>query len=67
LVRAKRIIALKEAEHRPLMERHFPLWADRIEYWHVHDLDVSEADEALPEIERLVEALIEEIKDNGLS
>ncbi|NPV08323.1 MAG: low molecular weight phosphatase family protein [Anaerolineae bacterium] len=62
LMRAQRIIALKEDEHRPLMERHFPLWADRIQYWHVHDLDVSEADEALPQIERLVEELIEDLR-----
>ena len=67
LVRAERVIALKEDEHRPLMERHFPLWADRIEYWHVHDLDQSEAEDALPQIERQVEALIEELRASGVA
>jgi len=62
LARAERVIALKEDEHRPLMEQHFPLWADHIQYWHVHDLDQSEAEDALPEIERQVEALIEEMR-----
>lgn len=33
------IVAVKEAEHRPLLTRNFPTWAERVEYWHVHDLD----------------------------
>ncbi len=55
-----KIIALKEAEHRPMMAARFPAWSDRIEYWHVHDLDQATADQALTEIERLVRSLIEE-------
>ncbi len=62
LLRADRVIALKEDEHRPLMERHFPLWSDRIQYWHVHDLDQADAERALPEIEGLVEELIAELE-----
>lgn len=34
---AERVIALKEAEHRPLMRERFPTWADRIDYWHIDD------------------------------
>src|SRR5579871_862547 len=47
---AKRIVAVKEAEHRPLVERHFPAHIDRVEFWHVHDLDVATSAEALPEL-----------------
>ena len=36
-----RIVALKEAEHRPFLRKQFPAWEDRVEYWHVHDLDQS--------------------------
>src|SRR5882672_7763414 len=32
---ADRIIALKEAEHLPLMQERFPAWADKIAYWHM--------------------------------
>ena len=46
-VQADWVIALKEAEHRPMMQRKFAAWADRITYWHIHDLDVWSADEGL--------------------
>jgi protein-tyrosine phosphatase len=52
------IVALKEAEHRPLMRRHFPDWEHRVTYWHVHDLDQAPSDLALAEIEALVRELI---------
>jgi protein-tyrosine phosphatase len=52
------VVALKEAEHRPLMADRFPAWAERAEYWAVHDLDAATPEEALPEIERRVEALV---------
>jgi protein-tyrosine phosphatase len=55
---ANRIIALKEAEHRPLMRRHFPDWEHRVTYWHVHDLDQAPPHLALAEIEKRVRALI---------
>jgi protein-tyrosine phosphatase len=31
------VIALKHAEHYPLMQSRFPKWADTIEYWHIED------------------------------
>jgi len=59
--RAVRVIALKEAEHRPLMARCWPGWCDRIEYWHVHDLDAATPEQALGEIDLLVRKLVEEL------
>jgi len=61
LQNADRVIALKEAEHRPMMVEHFPAWEKRIEYWHVHDLDAATPEVALAEIERNVAELIERI------
>lgn len=55
------VIALKEAEHRPLLAKHFPGWEERVEYWHVHDLDAATPDQALGEIETLVRQLVERI------
>ncbi|MGE5608424.1 MAG: low molecular weight phosphatase family protein [Bacillota bacterium] len=52
-----RIIAMNEQEHRPLIESTFPQWTQHVEYWHVHDLDLSSAEEALAEIERCVRDL----------
>lgn len=58
LALAGRVIALKHAEHHPLMGKKFPHWQERIEYWHVHDIDYAHPDQALPEIESLVAALL---------
>ena len=56
--RAHRIIALKEAEHRPLVHERHPEWAGLVEYWHVHDDDPSSAYDPLAEIESAVGTLI---------
>ncbi len=52
------VVAVKEAEHRPLLTERFPGWEDRVTYWHVHDLDVGLPDVALREIDEHVHALI---------
>jgi len=56
------IIAMNEKEHRPLLESAFPQWAQRVEYWHVHDLDLSTAENALAEIDRSVRELTVRIR-----
>lgn len=56
--RADCIVALKQAEHRPLLQQDFPSWEHRVEYWHIHDVDCQLAEEALPELEDLVRALV---------
>jgi protein-tyrosine phosphatase len=57
LEQADHIVAMKEAEHRPLLAR-FQGWADRVEYWSVHDLDAAAPSEAMQELERLVRGLL---------
>ncbi|MGC4007395.1 MAG: hypothetical protein QM811_31430 [Pirellulales bacterium] len=57
LANATLIVALKEAEHRPKLLRDFPDWTDRVEYWHVHDVDCSHPRDALSELRILVDAL----------
>ena len=52
------VVALKEAEHRPLMMDRHPEWAGRAEYWAVHDVDFAPPEAALPEIEERVRELI---------
>src|SRR5215475_1426156 len=31
------VVALKHAEHLPLMRERFPAWAEKVEFWHVDD------------------------------
>jgi protein-tyrosine phosphatase len=61
LLRAARVIALKGPEHRPLIKRLHPAWADRIEYWEINDLDVSTPKAAMDAIEAHVAALVAEL------
>ncbi len=51
------VIALKETEHRPVLAQRFPAWADRVEYWHIDDLDCAEPDDALTALEDAVRTL----------
>ena len=60
---AKRVIALKEAEHRPLLEDRYVGWANRVEYWHIHDNDVWTVEQTLGGIETEVEGLIAKLRE----
>jgi protein-tyrosine phosphatase len=55
---AQLVVALKDAEHRPLMTERHAAWAERVEYWAVHDVDFATPAEALPQIEERVRELI---------
>jgi protein-tyrosine phosphatase len=55
---AHHIVALKQAEHHPLLARKFPSWVERVEYWHVHDIDLASPTQAIPQIEEAVLGLI---------
>ncbi len=61
LENADLVVAVKEGEHRAMMSEQFPAWADRIEYWHVDDIDCATANDALPVCEACVEALVERL------
>jgi protein-tyrosine phosphatase len=65
LHRADLIVAVKEAEHRPLLRTRFPAWEARVEYWHVHDLDCATPQDSLPGLERQVLALAERLRAVG--
>lgn len=60
--RASLIIALKEIEHRPMVERRFPQLAGRIEYWDVDDIEFAPPEIALAMIDREVEELIRRLR-----
>lgn len=61
LAESNLVIALKEAEHRPMMANLFPAWADRVEYWHIDDIDCAEPKAALPQLEAAVRELVERL------
>ena len=59
---ARLVIALKEAEHRPLIERRFPGVVDRIIYWHVDDIEFAHPSVALAMIDENVRDLVSRLK-----
>ena len=64
---ADHIVALKEAEHFPLMQERFPSWLGtsdpfRIEYWHIHDIDWMAPEEGLPLIEQQLQVLMQRLR-----
>jgi protein-tyrosine-phosphatase len=57
---AERIIALKQAEHLPLLQDRFPAWVDKVEFWHIDD-----APEVMGLIEREVLGLVAALESLG--
>jgi protein-tyrosine-phosphatase len=60
LERAALIVALKHAEHLPLLQERFPAWVEKVEFWHVDD-----APEVLGLIEQEVMGLVAHILGGG--
>src|SRR5437588_4432549 len=60
LERAALIVALKHAEHLPLLQERFPAWVEKVEFWHVDD-----APEVLGLIEQEVMGLVARILGGG--
>ena len=60
LAGADRIVALKQAEHLPLLQERFPAWAEKVEFWHVDD-----APKVLGLIEQEVMGLVARILGGG--
>jgi protein-tyrosine phosphatase len=58
LARTDHVVAVKAAEHQRMMREQFPAWSERVEYWHVDDLDCAGPEVALPHLEREVRALL---------
>src|SRR5881227_1764400 len=54
------VVALKHAEHLPLLQERFPAWAERVEFWHVDD-----APQVLGLIEEEVMGLVVRILGGG--
>jgi protein-tyrosine phosphatase len=55
------IIAVKESEHRPLVESRHASWQALVEYWRIDDIDCATPDEALPLLEREVMRILERL------
>jgi protein-tyrosine phosphatase len=59
---AELVVALKDAEHRPMVERRFAAVAHRVEYWDVDDIEYLDPQIALGKIDDLVGLLIRNLQ-----
>jgi len=55
---AHHIIALQEAEHKAYLQERYPVWSNKVEYWHIRDCVPTPAYNPLEEIARDVQRLI---------
>lgn len=65
LVKSHLVVAVKEVEHRAMVQEQFPDWVDTVEYWDVDDIDCATPDEALEYLEHRVRALIERLQQSA--
>lgn len=57
------VVAIKHAEHHAMIARQFPEWLERVEFWHVHDLDCAPPEQALEELQACVCELFARLKN----
>jgi protein-tyrosine phosphatase len=58
LKNADRVIALHDAEHRPLMQERFPDWEHRIDFWDVEDVEFMPPSLALARLDKQLDDLL---------
>jgi protein-tyrosine phosphatase len=61
---ASLVVAVKEAEHRPMIEARFPQWTSAVEYWHIDDLDCALPCRAIPQLSKQIAKLLDRLAKN---
>jgi protein-tyrosine phosphatase len=67
LEQADLLVALKESEHRPLIQERYPRWIRSVEYWNIDDVDRAAPAKTMRDIERKVAALVRRLSVCGSS
>ena len=62
LTRADLVIALKELEHRPMLQRRFPELVERVEFWQVDDIDVVPPSVGIRQAEQQLLELLQRLR-----
>lgn len=64
---ADHVVALNEAEHRPLISERFPNWESRVQYWEIGDVVSVQPNKALTLIDLKVDALLARLRGSHLN
>jgi protein-tyrosine phosphatase len=67
LANADFVVAVKEAEHRPLMRERFAEWEHRLDYWSIHDIEDAAPAEALKLLAQEVQTLLQRFRRGPVS
>jgi protein-tyrosine phosphatase len=67
LANADFVVAVKEAEHRPLMRERFAEWEHRLDYWSIHDIEDAAPAEALKLLAQEVQTLLRRFRRASVS
>lgn len=59
LHQAAQTIMLDEIEHRPLMQRYFPGWEDKVTYWQFRDIEFDHPEQVLPALDQCIAAFVQ--------
>ncbi|MFO1490354.1 MAG: low molecular weight phosphatase family protein [Kiritimatiellia bacterium] len=59
------LIAIDKYEHRPLLDRYYHDWVDKVNYWDISDVGELSPLDALPRIEKCVTGLVAGIAGNA--
>jgi protein-tyrosine phosphatase len=62
---AELVVALKDAEHRPMVAQRFAGVAHRVEYWDVDDIEYLDPQTALGKIDEQIGLLIGSLQSRG--
>jgi protein-tyrosine phosphatase len=62
--KAHHIVAVDRSEHLPMLQRKFPGYIARVEFWDVQDIGFTAFEAALEQLELNVLALIERLRTN---
>ena len=57
------VVAVKEAEHRPLMRERFTEWEHIPNYWSIHDVEDAPPSEALKLLAQEVRTLLQQFRE----
>ena len=65
LANADFVVAVKEAEHRPLMRERFAEWEHRLDYWNIHDVEDAAPADALKLLAQEVRMLLLRLRETA--
>jgi len=59
---ATQVVLIKETEHRPMIQRAFPEWENKVTYWQINDIEDEAPATAIDKLETQLKQLLASIQ-----